>query len=204
MPVEVILPKVDMDMETGKVAAWHIREGEKVKKGAPLFDIETDKAAMEVESPASGTLRYVSAELGTVAPIGATIAWIYLEGEADAPPVVAQLTPKSTPQATPEDPVARHRLTPAMALALIEATDGGGAHSLALRSGARIIGGCCGTTAGHLVAMKAALEAAPEELERPSLDEIEATTGGFSSETDGVHGHSHAAPRARRGGRRRG
>ena len=93
MPVEVILPKVDMDMETGKVAAWHIREGEKVEKGAPLFDIETDKAAMEVESPASGTLRYVSAELGTVAPIGATIAWIYLEGEADAPPPDKTNTP---------------------------------------------------------------------------------------------------------------
>ena len=52
--------------------------------------------------------------------------------------------------------------------------------------------------------MKAALQAAPEELTRPTLDEIEAATGGFSSEADGVFGHAAPAPKARRGGRRRG
>ena len=59
MPVEVIMPKVDMDMETGKLSVWHVAEGELVSKGAPLFDIETDKAAMEVESPATGRLRNI-------------------------------------------------------------------------------------------------------------------------------------------------
>ena len=57
MPVEVILPKVDMDMATGKIAKWHVKEGDAVKKGALLFEIETDKAAMEVEAPASGVIR---------------------------------------------------------------------------------------------------------------------------------------------------
>ena len=64
MPVEVIMPKVDMDMATGKLAAWHAAEGEIVTKGAPLFDIETDKAAMEVESPATGRLHHVIAAPG--------------------------------------------------------------------------------------------------------------------------------------------
>ena len=50
MPVEVIMPKVDMDMASGKVATWHVLSGEHVEKGTPLFDIETDKAAMEVEA----------------------------------------------------------------------------------------------------------------------------------------------------------
>lgn len=77
---------------------------------------------------------------------------------------------------------------------------------LALRAGARIIGGCCGTTAPHLVAMRAALEAAPEDLTAPTLEEIQAETGAFSSEADGVFGgHGADGPsRPRRGGRRRG
>ena len=88
MPVEVILPKVDMDMAKGRIVAWHVAEGEAVAKGDPLFDIETEKAAMEVESPGAGTLRHVTAPEGTEVPIGAAVAWIYAEGEPvdDAPP----------------------------------------------------------------------------------------------------------------------
>jgi pyruvate dehydrogenase E2 component (dihydrolipoamide acetyltransferase) len=82
MPVEVIMPKVDMDMATGKLGAWHVAEGETVAKGAPLFDMETDKSAMEVESPASGRLQHVSATPGEVVEVGKPIAWIYAEGEA--------------------------------------------------------------------------------------------------------------------------
>ncbi len=80
---------------------------------------------------------------------------------------------------------------------------------LARRSGARIIGGCCGTTPRHLVAMRAALEASDSQdmSTPPTLDEIVAATGGFSSETDGAgaHAHGHAAPAEgrRRTGRRR-
>lgn len=81
MPVEVILPKVDMDMATGSIAVWHAAEGEHVTKGEPLFDIETDKAAMEVESPASGRLHHVSVDVGSEVDIGTTLAWIYTEGE---------------------------------------------------------------------------------------------------------------------------
>ena len=82
MPVEIILPKVDMDMATGKIGAWHVAEGEAVAKGAPLFDMETDKSAMEVESPASGRLYHVSASPGDTVEVGKPIAWIYAEGEA--------------------------------------------------------------------------------------------------------------------------
>ena len=54
MPVEVILPKVDMDISHGTLATSHVAEGDLVQQEAPLFDIETDKAAMEVEAPATG------------------------------------------------------------------------------------------------------------------------------------------------------
>ena len=86
MPVEVIMPKVDMDMSSGKIAAWHVDEGAEVSAGDPLFDIETDKAAMEVESPASGRLHHVLAGPGTEVAIGRPVAWIYAPGEAVGPP----------------------------------------------------------------------------------------------------------------------
>ena len=69
MPTEVIMPKVDMDMDRGKVSVWHVAEGETVEKGAALFDIETDKAAMEVEAPASGKLHHVLAQPGADVPV---------------------------------------------------------------------------------------------------------------------------------------
>ena len=85
-PIEVILPKVDMDMSHGTLAVWHVAEGETVKQGAPLFDIETDKAAMEVEAPASGRLHHIRAIPGDTVPVGAVVAWIYPEGMTVGPP----------------------------------------------------------------------------------------------------------------------
>ena len=76
MPVEVILPKVDMDMSSGTIAAWHVAEGERVEAGDILFEIETDKATMEVESPGSGRLQFLRAKPGDEVPIGQVIAWI--------------------------------------------------------------------------------------------------------------------------------
>ena len=86
MPVEVIMPKVDMDMATGLVAQWHAREGDTVKQGEPLFDIETDKSNMEIESPATGILRQVVASNGDTVDIGVCIAQIYAEGEQQIAP----------------------------------------------------------------------------------------------------------------------
>jgi len=119
MPTTVIMPKVDMDMSHGTLSVWHVSEGAIVAKGDPLFDIETDKAAMEVESPASGTLHHIIANVGAVVPIGQPVAWIYAEGEAvgDAPAALAQgdTAPKAesaTPVAKQETASAAKRETP--------------------------------------------------------------------------------------------
>jgi len=80
MPTEVIMPKVDMDMASGKITSWHVADGEAVSKGDPIFDIETDKAAMEVEAPDSGILHHPAPE-GVEIPIGEAVAWLYAEGE---------------------------------------------------------------------------------------------------------------------------
>ncbi|TYR34664.1 biotin/lipoyl-binding protein, partial [Mesorhizobium microcysteis] len=94
MPVEVILPKVDMDMTTGQISRWYVQEGATVKQGDVLFEIETDKAAMEIDAPASGILRNITGQPGVDIPVGEAVAWIYAEGEkheakAGAQPVQA-------------------------------------------------------------------------------------------------------------------
>jgi pyruvate dehydrogenase E2 component (dihydrolipoamide acetyltransferase) len=85
MAAEVILPKVDMDMTTGTIAVWHVKDGDTVKKGQAIFDIETDKAAMEIESPADGVIRIGNAPVKAVLPIGTVVAMIYGAGEEAKP-----------------------------------------------------------------------------------------------------------------------
>jgi pyruvate dehydrogenase E2 component (dihydrolipoamide acetyltransferase) len=89
MAKEVVLPRVDMDMATGKMGRWLVAEGERVREGQLLFEIETDKAAMEVDAPASGVLRAVRAQAGEVLPVGSVIAWIVGEDEAFDPDMQA-------------------------------------------------------------------------------------------------------------------
>jgi pimeloyl-ACP methyl ester carboxylesterase len=84
--IEIVMPRVDMDMTSGRMGRWHAAEGAHVEKGAPLFEIETDKAAMEVDAPASGVLKFVGASEGDVLPVGACIGWIVAEGESFVAP----------------------------------------------------------------------------------------------------------------------
>ncbi len=82
MPVEMIMPKVDMDQETGTVVEWRKQNGEQVTEGEIILVIETDKVAIDVESPGTGTLDGISAKVGDVVPIGTVIAYILAEGES--------------------------------------------------------------------------------------------------------------------------
>ncbi|WP_321822083.1 MULTISPECIES: acetoin dehydrogenase dihydrolipoyllysine-residue acetyltransferase subunit [unclassified Burkholderia] len=81
MATEVILPRVDMDMTEGTITAWYVKDGDTIRQGEPIFDIETSKATMEVEAPASGTVRQITASVGDTVPVGTVIAWIYANGE---------------------------------------------------------------------------------------------------------------------------
>jgi pyruvate dehydrogenase E2 component (dihydrolipoamide acetyltransferase) len=93
MPVEVILPKVDMDMATGKIAKWHVKDGDTVKTGALLFEIETDKASMEIDAPADGVIGNMMAGEGAAIPVGTAVAYIYQNGETASAPKVSQPSP---------------------------------------------------------------------------------------------------------------
>jgi len=81
MAFSVVMPALEMAQETGKLIAWRKKEGDRVTKGEPLLEIETDKAIMEVEAPADGVLAGISGEVGSDIPVGQTIAWIVAPGE---------------------------------------------------------------------------------------------------------------------------
>src|SRR5882762_8226385 len=81
MAFSVVMPALEMAQETGKLIAWRKKEGDRVTKGEPLLEIETDKAVMEVEAPADGILAGITGSIGADIPVGQTIAWIVAPGE---------------------------------------------------------------------------------------------------------------------------
>lgn len=109
MATEVIMPKVDMDMTEGKIAYWYVKDGDRVAKGQTLFDIETDKATMEVEAPANGVIRDINTTLGEPIPVGQPVAWIFADNENHVPvPNIAtsskeSVAPVDALQATSQD-----------------------------------------------------------------------------------------------------
>jgi pyruvate/2-oxoglutarate dehydrogenase complex dihydrolipoamide acyltransferase (E2) component len=97
MPHEVIMPALGMAQDTGKIVSWLKQSGDAVKAGDALFEVETDKATMEVESPADGFLTDVTAGDGDDVPVGNVIALISdtAEGSGTAAPAPAAETPAS-------------------------------------------------------------------------------------------------------------
>jgi len=125
MAFSVVMPALEMAQETGKLIAWRKQEGDRVTKGEPLLEIETDKAVVEVEAPADGILAGIKASAGDDIPVGQTIAWIVAPGEL--PPVEAESTApaaragshtaepaKEQPQvaAAPSAPITTARISP--------------------------------------------------------------------------------------------
>jgi pyruvate dehydrogenase E2 component (dihydrolipoamide acetyltransferase) len=86
MATNVILPALGMSQDTGQIVQWLKAKGDQVEQGEPIAEIQTDKATVELEAPASGTLARISAEVGDEVPVGQIIAVILSEGEAAESP----------------------------------------------------------------------------------------------------------------------
>jgi len=139
MATEMIMPKVDMDQETGTVVEWLKSNGQNVEEGETILVIETDKIAIDVEAPGTGILNGISANPGDVVPIGTVIAYILDEGEelpdlptdTQAPvqitpsPAVSEIAPAA--QDVSATPVARKMAqTHGIDLSTLEASGSGG------------------------------------------------------------------------------
>nr|MDW8081083.1 dihydrolipoamide acetyltransferase family protein [Candidatus Calescibacterium sp.] len=75
------MPKLGLTMEEGVINKWLVKEGDRVEKGDPLFEVATDKVNMEVESPASGVVLKILYPEGATVPITEVVAYIGEVGE---------------------------------------------------------------------------------------------------------------------------
>lgn len=103
MSVEVRVPQVTQTMSECTITRWLKREGETVEAGDPLFEMETDKAAVEVESPGSGTLAKILVASGA-APVGEAVAFILAPGEKLPEHAVPTAPAPSAPRAAASPP----------------------------------------------------------------------------------------------------
>src|SRR6056297_815700 len=101
MPHEVIMPALGMAQDTGKIVSWLKSSGDAVKSGDALFEVETDKATMEVEAPADGYLTDVQADAGAEVPVGNVIALI--SDTAEDSGTLTKAAPADTPSDTPAE-----------------------------------------------------------------------------------------------------
>ncbi|HEX5281651.1 MAG TPA: pyruvate dehydrogenase complex E1 component subunit beta [Micropepsaceae bacterium] len=105
---QILMPALSPTMEEGKLAKWHVKEGDTVKPGDILAEIETDKATMEFESVDAGRIAKILVPEGTEGvKVNTAIADLRQEGEeSDAPPTRAPVAgPKSVKPATGPRPV---------------------------------------------------------------------------------------------------
>lgn len=85
MAKDVIMPVLGMNQDTALLVSWLAKEGDTVSEGDPIMEVETDKAVMQLDAPASGVLVDVTAEEGDDVTVGSVIARIVAEGEAPPP-----------------------------------------------------------------------------------------------------------------------
>jgi len=75
MATEILLPKIGFSMNEGQISEWLAKDGDQVTEGQPLFLLEADKSANEVEAPATGTLR-ITAAAGETYVVGTVLGMI--------------------------------------------------------------------------------------------------------------------------------
>src|ERR1019366_5111234 len=96
MAVAIRLPDMGTNVEECKVHGWRVQEGQRVKRGDVLADIETDKAVAELESTAEGVLLRQVVKAGVMAQMGDVLAYIGQPGES-VPDPSAAASPASAP-----------------------------------------------------------------------------------------------------------
>jgi pyruvate dehydrogenase E1 component beta subunit len=100
MPIEVLMPALSPTMEKGNLAKWIKHEGDKVKSGDVIAEIETDKATMEVEAVDEGTLGKILVPEGTEdVAVNTPIAVILADGEDASAVKAAPAAPPKAPEA---------------------------------------------------------------------------------------------------------
>ncbi len=99
--MDVLMPQLGETVLEGTVTTWYKNVGDTVAKGELLLDVETDKAATEIEAPAEGVVSSINVQAGDTVNVGAVVAVIAVEGEAQ------ETASTPTPAAVPESAASR-------------------------------------------------------------------------------------------------
>ena len=103
MPINILMPALSPTMEKGNLAKWLKKEGDKVKSGDVIAEIETDKATMEVEAIDEGTIAKILVPEGTQdVPVNDVIAVLAGEGEDVKAAGSAKPSASAAPQVSPK------------------------------------------------------------------------------------------------------
>jgi pyruvate dehydrogenase E2 component (dihydrolipoamide acetyltransferase) len=115
--IEFKLPSLGADMDEGKLIAWKVKPGDKVKRGDIFAVVETPKAAVDVEIWQDGVVHELITQPGETIPVGTVMARLGAAGEAPvaapAPKPVPAVAPAAAPVAAPAGTPTRHPVSPA-------------------------------------------------------------------------------------------
>src|SRR5262245_47559652 len=101
MAVDIKMPQLSDTMSAGKILSWNLQEGQPVKRGDILAEVETDKANLEIESFYQGVLIKIVVPAGTKAKVGDVIAIIGQAGESTGATTPAAVAEANGHAATP-------------------------------------------------------------------------------------------------------
>ena len=112
MPINILMPALSPTMEKGNLAKWLKKEGDKVKSGDIIAEIETDKATMEVEAVDEGTIAKIVVPEGTRSPVNEVIAVMAGDGEDVKAAGAGAAAPRRKPQRQRPPPRNQRRRPP--------------------------------------------------------------------------------------------
>ena len=125
MATKIPIPKLGQSEETVTIENWHVKEGDIIKKGDVLFDVETDKSVLEVESQFEGTLLKIIIPAGKEVPVMSIAAVVGEQGEdipeIEQPAPAAAAKPAAPPKVAPAKPVPEPVSKPETALPVVSA-----------------------------------------------------------------------------------
>ena len=82
MATDILYPKVSLETNSGTISRWHVKDGDAVRQGQLLFEIDNDKTVVEVDAPHDGTLKILMTSTSDEVDVGQSVASLFLQGEA--------------------------------------------------------------------------------------------------------------------------
>ena len=74
--VAIVMPVLGFEQDTGRIVGWFRQVGDRIERGDPIGEIDTEKVTVALESPYAGTLVEIAAAVGTDVPVGDPVAWL--------------------------------------------------------------------------------------------------------------------------------